>query len=70
MTHRYLISQDSPALYITVVTKDRLPVFQKDRLKEVLCNAIQGSQAAIFTICVRDHDRSSALAHKQTSKHV
>ena len=40
MARRYLISQDSPALYITVVTKDRLPVFQKDQLKEVLCNAI------------------------------
>jgi REP element-mobilizing transposase RayT len=40
MAHRYLISQDSPALYITVVTKDRLPVFRKDYLKEVLCQAI------------------------------
>ena len=40
MSHRYLISQDSPALYITVVTKDRLPVFKKDYLKEVLCKAI------------------------------
>ena len=40
MTPRYLISQDSPALYITIVTKDRLPVFQKDHLKEVLCRAI------------------------------
>ncbi|MFZ0061167.1 MAG: transposase, partial [Pyrinomonadaceae bacterium] len=40
MPHRYLISQDSPALYITIVTKERLPVFQKDYLKEVLCQAI------------------------------
>jgi REP element-mobilizing transposase RayT len=40
MSHRYLISQDSPALYITIVTKDRLPVFRKDYLKEVLCQAI------------------------------
>jgi REP-associated tyrosine transposase len=40
MAHRYLISQDSPALYITLVTKDRLPVFQKDQIKEVLCQAI------------------------------
>ena len=40
MAHRYLISQDSPALYITLVTNDRLPVFRKDSMKEVLCRAI------------------------------
>jgi putative transposase len=40
MAHRFLISQDSPALYITVVTKDRLPVFRTDCLKEILCSAI------------------------------
>jgi REP element-mobilizing transposase RayT len=40
VTHRYLISQDSPALYITVVTNNRLPVFEKDPMKEVLCRAI------------------------------
>jgi putative transposase len=40
VTHRYLISQDSPALYITLVTNNRLPVFQKDPMKEVLCRAI------------------------------
>ena len=40
MAHRYVISQDSPALYITLVTNDRLPVFRKDSMKEVLCRAI------------------------------
>ena len=40
MAHRYLISQDSPVLYITLVTNDRLPVFQKDPMKEALCRAI------------------------------
>ena len=40
MAHRFLISQDSPALYITVVTKDRLPVFRTDQMKEVVCRAI------------------------------
>lgn len=40
MDHRFVISQDSPVLYITVVTKDRLPVFRKDEIKEVLCRAI------------------------------
>ena len=40
MAHRYLISQDSAVLYITTVTKDRLPVFRTDQMKEVLCRAI------------------------------
>jgi REP element-mobilizing transposase RayT len=40
MAHRFLISQDSPALYITIVTKDRLPVFRTDPMKEILTCAI------------------------------
>jgi REP element-mobilizing transposase RayT len=40
MAHRFLISQDSPALYITIVTKDRLPVFRTDHMKDLLCLAI------------------------------
>ena len=40
MFHRFQISRDSEALYITVNTKNRLPVFRTDELKAVLCNAI------------------------------
>ena len=40
MAHRFLISHDSPVLYITVVTKDRLPVFRTDHMKEFLCGAL------------------------------
>ena len=40
MSKRFLISHDSPVLYITLVTKDRLPVFRTERLKEVVCRAI------------------------------
>ena len=40
MPKRFLISHDSQVLYITVVTKDRLPVFRTDALKEITCNAI------------------------------
>jgi putative transposase len=40
MAHRFLVSQDSPVLYITVVTKNRLPVFQTDPMKKLLCSAI------------------------------
>ena len=34
MSHRFVISQDSPVLYITIVTKDRLPVFRTVEMKE------------------------------------
>ena len=40
MAHRFLISHDSPALYITIVTKDRLPVFRTDWMREFLCPAL------------------------------
>ncbi|HEV2835117.1 MAG TPA: transposase [Pyrinomonadaceae bacterium] len=46
MAHRFLISHDSPALYITIVTKDRLPVFQTDQMKEVLCRALNEVRAS------------------------
>jgi len=48
MAHRYLISQDSPALYITLVTNDRLPVFRKDSMKEVLCRAIDEARKSFL----------------------
>ncbi|HEV7743939.1 MAG TPA: transposase [Pyrinomonadaceae bacterium] len=36
----FQISRDSQALYISIVTKDRLPVFQTDALKNIVCQAI------------------------------
>src|SRR5262245_45466527 len=36
---KYKISRDTPALFITVVTKDRLPVFQKDTIRKLTCYA-------------------------------
>lgn len=40
MAHRFLVSQDSPVLYITLVTKDRLPVFRTDQMNAILCRAV------------------------------
>ena len=40
MAHRFLVSQDTPVLYITLVAKDRLPVFRTDEMKDTLCRAI------------------------------
>jgi REP element-mobilizing transposase RayT len=40
MPHRFQISHDSQALFLTVVTKNRLTVFKTDELKEVVCRAL------------------------------
>ena len=39
-TDKFQISRDSPALYLTLVTKDRLPVFRSDAIKALVCQAI------------------------------
>jgi|ERR1051326_2154721 REP element-mobilizing transposase RayT len=36
----HIISRDTPALYLTAVAKDRLPVFQTDTLKLITCTAL------------------------------
>jgi len=36
----FQISRDSPALYLTMVAKDRLPVFRTDAIKGVTCEAL------------------------------
>ncbi len=40
MPHKFQISRDSPALYITIVTKNRLPIFRTEALKKLICEAI------------------------------
>lgn len=34
------ISRDTPYYYLTSVAKDRLPVFQTDRIKQIVCKAL------------------------------
>ena len=46
MAHRFLISQDSPVLYITIVTKDRLRAFQTERMKDILSLAIDEARTS------------------------
>ncbi len=36
----HTISRDTPALYVTAVAKDRLPVFRTDAIKIITCNAL------------------------------
>lgn len=35
----FQISRDNPAYYLTSVAHDRLPIFQKDAIKQVVCDA-------------------------------
>lgn len=44
MAHRFQISQDSPVLYITIVSKNRLPVFRTNKMRELLCLAIDDAR--------------------------
>jgi REP element-mobilizing transposase RayT len=51
MPHEFQISHDSQALYITLNTYHRLPVFRTDALKTVICNAIaEARQSAGFLL--------------------
>jgi REP element-mobilizing transposase RayT len=40
----FTVSSNTPVLYITVVTKDRLPVFGRDELKDLFCAALVEAQ--------------------------
>ena len=47
----HAISRDSPALYLTCVAKDRLPVFQTDQIKLITCGALnEARRSAGFAI--------------------
>ncbi|HEY3027269.1 MAG TPA: transposase [Pyrinomonadaceae bacterium] len=59
-TEKFQISRDSQALYITLVAKDRLPVFQSDAIKLVTCNALDearksGSFLLFAYVIMPDH---------------
>ena len=60
MTPTFQLSRDSQALYITIVTKDRLPVFQGDAIKRITCRAIDearksGSFLLFAYVIMPDH---------------
>ena len=46
MPHRFQISRDSQALFITLTTKNRLPVFRTDEMKVVFCRAIDEARTS------------------------
>jgi putative transposase len=69
----FRISKDSPAYYISSVARDRLPVFRKDRLKEVICDALnearQSASLLIFAYVVMpDHIHALLGSDKKPSE--
>jgi putative transposase len=46
MAQQFQISRDTPALYITAVTKDRLPVFRTDTVKQLVCEALNEARTS------------------------
>ena len=42
----FQISRDTPALYITIVAKDRLPAFRSDTIKRVICKALDEARSS------------------------
>jgi REP element-mobilizing transposase RayT len=60
----FRISKDSPAYYVTSVTKDRLPVFRTPTLKNSACAALdeaRGSAGFLLLTCVLTIDRLHAV---------
>ncbi|MBZ5536421.1 MAG: hypothetical protein LAO31_10735 [Acidobacteriia bacterium] len=56
----FKISKDTPALYFTSVTKDRLPVFRTDLVRDIACKAlnearISGEFALFAYVLMLDH---------------
>jgi REP element-mobilizing transposase RayT len=41
-----MISRDTPALYLTAVAKDRLPVFRTDTIKTIACRALDEARTS------------------------
>jgi len=56
----HTISRDTPALYITAVAKDRIPVFRTDQIKAIACSAFDearksGGFAIYAYVLMSDH---------------
>ncbi|MFN2499584.1 MAG: hypothetical protein ABR557_10905 [Pyrinomonadaceae bacterium] len=56
----FIISKDTPAYYITSVTNNRLPAFQKAKMKDLICNALNearnSAQLLLFAyVVMADH---------------
>ena len=71
----FRISNDTPAYYITSVAKNRLPVFQKPALKDLVCAALNEARLSanflLFAyVIMPDHLRSIVGSELKPSKVV
>jgi putative transposase len=69
----HTISRDTPALYITAVAKDRLPVFRTDPIKVITCKALDearksGGFAIYAYVIMPDHLHAIADSAIKPSK--
>lgn len=75
---RFRISKDSPAYYLTSVTKDRLPVFRAGELARLTCDAIDEARRSggflIFAyVIMLDHIHlitNSAKSTRETHRFI
>ncbi len=68
----FVISPDSPAFYLTSVTKDRLPVFRSEKMKAVACRALNEARTSgnflIFAyVIMPDHLHVITDSNKESS---
>ena len=61
---RFNISKDNPALYLTIVTKDRLPIFRTTSLANVICiqSCVFLDLFRLFAMMRKSVKRSSDMA--------
>ena len=69
----FRISKDSPAYYLTSVTKDRLPVFRKAPLKDLACEALDEARRSagfllLAYVLMTDHLHAIIASELKPSK--
>ncbi|MGB7202301.1 MAG: hypothetical protein WBD16_08520 [Pyrinomonadaceae bacterium] len=70
----FQISRTTPAFFITSVTHDRLPIFQTDRVKHIVCNALDEARTSgrfmIFAYVIMANHLHLITDSARVSKHV
>ena len=74
MPHNFQISRDSQALYITAVTKNRLPIFKTEVIKTLVCRALDEARSSgkflIFAYVIMDDHMHLVTNQPTTSADV
>lgn len=73
MPHSFQRARDSEALFMTLVTGNRLPVFKTDTMKAVLCRALDEARTSggfLLFACVLMPDHMHMLTNKPNTSDV